>query len=66
MGVGMKDDTEAAKPAAANTDDSTRLSRDRTAPYRWYGRFRVYDGSGKKSAYVPPPTNWDGYGGEAA
>jgi len=62
----MKDETEAVKQAAAKTDDSARLSRVRTTPCRWYGRFRVYDGSGKKPAYVPPPTNWDGYGGEAA
>jgi hypothetical protein len=62
----MKDDVEAAKQAAPKTDDSGRLSRERIAPCRWYGRFRVYDGSGKKPAYVPPPTNWDGYGGEAA
>lgn len=62
----MKDDTEAAKQAAANTDDSARLSRERTPPCQWYGRFRVYEGSGKKPAYVPPPTNWNGYGGEAA
>jgi hypothetical protein len=62
----MKDDTDAAKPAAANADDSARLSRERTPPCRWYGRFRVYEGSGKKPPYVPPPTNWDGYGGEAA
>jgi hypothetical protein len=62
----MKDDAEAAKQAAANTDDSGRLARERTPPCRWYGRFRVYEGSGKKPAYVPPPTNWNGYGGEAA
>jgi hypothetical protein len=62
----MKDDTEAAKPAVANADNSTRVSRERMPPCRWYGRFRVYEGSGKKPAYVPPPSNWDGYGGEAA
>jgi hypothetical protein len=62
----MTDDTEAAKPAAASGEDSTKFSKERTVPCRWYGRFRVYDGSGKKPAYVPPPTNWDGYGGEAA
>jgi hypothetical protein len=62
----MKDDSEAAKRAAANRDDSAKPSRERLPPCRWYGRFRVYDGSGKKPAYVPPPTNWDGYGGEAA
>jgi hypothetical protein len=62
----MKDNSEAAKQAAAKRDDSVKSSRERTPPCRWYGRFRVYDGSGKKPAYVPPPTNWDGYGGEAA
>jgi len=62
----MRDDTEAAIQAATKTDDSARLGAETTAPCRWYGRFRVYDGSGKKPAYVPPPTNWDGYGGEAA
>jgi hypothetical protein len=62
----MKDDArEAAKSAAQNIDDSAKLSNEKTVPYRWYGRFRVYEGSGKKPVYVPPP-NWDGYGGEAA
>jgi hypothetical protein len=63
----MKDDArEATKPVTQNIDDSASLSNARTVPYRWYGRFRVYEGSGKKPTYVPPPTNWDGYGGEAA
>jgi hypothetical protein len=59
----MKDHAgEAVRQTAKNTDDTS----ERPLPCRWYGRFRVYDGSGKKPAYVPPPTNWDGYGGEAA
>lgn len=63
----MKDHAgEAAGQAAQNIDAAAKSSSERPVPCRWYGRFRVYEGSGKKPAYVPPPTNRDGYGGEAA
>jgi hypothetical protein len=62
----MKDHAAEAVGQAAQKTDDANFSGERPLACRWYGRFRVYDGSGKKPAYVPPPTNWDGYGGEAA
>ena len=62
----MKDRAREAVAQAAQNTDAANVSGEGPMPCRWYGRFRVYDGSGKKPAYVPPPTNWDGYGGEAA
>ena len=65
--MGMTDRAgEAVGQTAQNTNAAAKSSTERQVPCRWYGRFRVYEGSAKKPAYVPPPTNWDGYGGEAA
>jgi hypothetical protein len=64
--MGMKDYAGEAVGQAAQKADEAKFSSERSMPCRWYGRFRVYDGSGKKPTYVPPPNNWDGYGGEAA
>jgi hypothetical protein len=62
----MKDHAGDAAMPAAQSADAAKISSERPMPCRWYGRFRVYDGFAKKPAYVPPPNNWDGYGGEAA
>ena len=62
----MTDRAGEAVGQTAHDADDAKVSGEGPAPCRWYGRFRVYDGSGKKPAYVPPPNNWDGYGGEAA
>jgi hypothetical protein len=64
--MGMKDHAGEAVGQAAQKIDDAKFSSERPAPCRWYGRFRVYEGSGKKPTCVPPPNNWDGYGGEAA